>query len=121
MFVMTDERKMINLNYYVEIVFHDSETEKFREVLGIEEEELKERQSREYQIYAVPPDTTGEGAPTTCIASFSLEQKEMAEAAFDALLTSMKKNDPVWDVNSFKSRYGIRPVMISESVQRPTE
>lgn len=121
MFVMTDERKMINLNYYVEIVFHDSETEKFSETLGIGEEELKEWQSREYQILAVPPDTTGKGVPETCIASFSLEQKEMAEAAFDALLTSMKKNDPVWDVNSFKSRYGIRPVMISESVQRPTE
>ncbi|MDE0012448.1 MAG: hypothetical protein OXU36_14955 [Candidatus Poribacteria bacterium] len=102
-------------------MFHDSETEKFRETLGIGEEKLKELQSREYQIRAVPPDTTGKGGTETCIASFSLEQKEMAEAAFDALLTSMKKNNPVWDVNNFKSRYGGSPVKISGSAQRPTE
>lgn len=127
MFVMTDERKIINLNYYVEIVFHDSESEKYREVhelMGMEEEveeKIKESQSTEYQIRAVLPDTTGQGAPEcTCIASFSLEQKEKAEAAFAALLTSMKKNDPVWDVNSFKSGYGVLPE-ISARVDRQTE
>ncbi len=121
MFVKTEDQRILNLDFYAEIVFHDSETEKIPEDFGVGEEVLKEWQSREYQIRAVLPDTTGEGAPETCIASFSLEQKEMAEAAFDALFTSMKKNDPVWDANSFKSRYGIRPVMISESVQRPIE
>lgn len=95
MFVKTENQGIINLNHYRSVEVHPRQgTYALRAIT-----------SRHYEKRRGYDD----------IATF--DEEKVAVAAFDSLFTALGKGDHAWDVSSFKANYGVRPVMMSTSVE----